>query len=285
MMSESGDAPVISLAERLKSRREQLGLSQAQAARELDVARTAYRLWEMEAAKPQPDRWRLISRWLGVSVTTMLLADDLDDEPETAAVSAAFARVGNSWNVGPRDPHEFFAAIRNLIREATEEGFINPEHAEELLATLARVEHDRIGIGTEIWEPARLHKQFATTPQAPRKAREAVDFVAGDLPEDHLQAAQLLTSELVTKSVKHSPSSNATISVDLELNRNRLRVEVRDGGPPSSPTLTDPSEDGGYGLVFLDQLSSRWETERERAGNLSWFELDLPAPGSRPERP
>ena len=57
---------VVSLAERLKSRREQLGISQAQAARELDVARTAYRLWEMEAAKPAPDRWRLISTWLGV---------------------------------------------------------------------------------------------------------------------------------------------------------------------------------------------------------------------------
>jgi DNA-binding XRE family transcriptional regulator len=45
---------VISLAERLKQRREELGISQSQAARELDVARTAYRLWELEAAKPAP---------------------------------------------------------------------------------------------------------------------------------------------------------------------------------------------------------------------------------------
>ena len=284
MMAEHHDAPVISLAERLKSRREQLGLSQAQAARELDVARTAYRLWEMEAAKPQPDRWRLISRWLGVSVTTMLLADELDDEPETASVSAAFARAGSSWDARLRDPHEFFAEMRQLVRGATEEGFINPEHAEELLATMARAEQDRIGSGTETWEPARVHKQFATTPQAPRKAREAVDFVAGDLPEEDLQTAQLLTSELVTNSVKHSPSTNATISVDLEINRTRLRVEVRDGAT-TSPVLIEPGEEGGYGLVFVDRLSSRWDTERERAGNLTWFEIDLPVPGAKPERP
>src|SRR5689334_11511459 len=71
---------VISLAERLKQRREELGMSQAQAARELDVARTAYRLWELEAAKPSPDRWRLLSHWLGISVTALLLAEDLVSE-------------------------------------------------------------------------------------------------------------------------------------------------------------------------------------------------------------
>jgi anti-sigma regulatory factor (Ser/Thr protein kinase)/DNA-binding XRE family transcriptional regulator len=45
---------VVSIADRLKQRREELGISQSQAARELDVARTAYRLWEMEAARPAP---------------------------------------------------------------------------------------------------------------------------------------------------------------------------------------------------------------------------------------
>ena len=54
---------VISIAERLRNRRLERGISQSQAARELDVARTAYRLWEMEVAKPAPDRWRLIASW------------------------------------------------------------------------------------------------------------------------------------------------------------------------------------------------------------------------------
>ena len=59
------------LAARLRAHREERGISQSQAARELDVARTAYRLWEMEAARPAPDRWRLLARWLGVSMTTL----------------------------------------------------------------------------------------------------------------------------------------------------------------------------------------------------------------------
>src|SRR6185369_16605216 len=50
----------------------------------LDVARTAYRLWEMEAAKPSPDRWRLIAGWLGVSISTMLLGEDLIGEEDAA---------------------------------------------------------------------------------------------------------------------------------------------------------------------------------------------------------
>jgi transcriptional regulator with XRE-family HTH domain len=93
-------AEVVSFGDRLKQRRAELGLSQAQAARELDVARTAYRLWEMEAATPAPDRWRLLSRWLGVSVTAMLLADELISEAEASAsqvLEVDFGRSGRDW--------------------------------------------------------------------------------------------------------------------------------------------------------------------------------------------
>ena len=65
------------LSDRLKTARHDRGLSQAQAARELDVARTAYRLWEMAAALPAPRRWRAVAAWLGVTVTTLLLGEDL----------------------------------------------------------------------------------------------------------------------------------------------------------------------------------------------------------------
>jgi transcriptional regulator with XRE-family HTH domain len=70
-------ADVIPLGTRLRQRREELGLTQTQAARQLDVARTAYRLWEMEAARPAPDRWRAIASWLGISLTALLLACEM----------------------------------------------------------------------------------------------------------------------------------------------------------------------------------------------------------------
>src|SRR5574342_282182 len=81
-----------SLADRLKAKRRERGLSQSQAARELDVARTAYRLWELEAARPAPDRWRLVARWLGVSMSTLLLAEGLITEEEAESSTAAADR-------------------------------------------------------------------------------------------------------------------------------------------------------------------------------------------------
>ena len=72
------------LSERLKAARSERGLSQAQAARELGVARSAYRLWEMEAALPAPQRWQTVATWLGVTVTALLLAEGLISEDEAS---------------------------------------------------------------------------------------------------------------------------------------------------------------------------------------------------------
>jgi DNA-binding transcriptional regulator YiaG len=43
-----------SVTDLLTRRRRELGLSQPQAARELDVSRTLYRLWELGEALPSP---------------------------------------------------------------------------------------------------------------------------------------------------------------------------------------------------------------------------------------
>ena len=278
-------AEVVSLAERLKRRREELGLSQAQAARELDVARTAYRLWEMEAAKPQPDRWRLISRWLGVSVTTMLLADELDETDASAgAVSDAFERAGRNWNEAITHPSAYFGRAQALIQEGVEKGFVSTGAAEELLSMFRKVQDDQGGEPSPLWEPARLYKELADDSGPPRTAREAIDFVAADLPQDSLDTARLLVTELVTNSVRYGPRGNAKIGLQIDVSRDRLRAEVTDAADVA-PQLTAPYETGGYGLSLVDQLASRWATTRTTAGNLTWFEIDLPQPGARPERP
>ncbi len=79
---DADPAPRRHLSERLRVARLDRGLSQAQAARELHVARTAYRLWEMDSALPEPKRWQPVATWLGVPVMTLLLAEGLvsDDE-------------------------------------------------------------------------------------------------------------------------------------------------------------------------------------------------------------
>ena len=164
---------VISLGDRLKQRREELGLSQAQAARELDVARTAYRLWEMEAAKPAPDRWRLLSRWLGVSVSTMLLADELISEAEASASTAAernFASSGRDWDsVDSSTLGDFFEQGRMLVRDGVASGSITPEQADELGTMLDRLEQERRRATTVAWAPGELRKTFPASeqPRAP----------------------------------------------------------------------------------------------------------------------
>jgi transcriptional regulator with XRE-family HTH domain len=129
-----GDVVDLTLAQRLKAHREELGISQSQAARELDVARTAYRLWELEAARPAPDRWRLVARWLGVSMTTLLLAEGLISEDEGRQSDEAAARFevasGETPDVAAeREPGDFFRQAQSMIDQSLERGIIKADEA------------------------------------------------------------------------------------------------------------------------------------------------------------
>jgi len=276
-------AEVVSFGDRLRLRRAELGLSQAQAARELDVARTAYRLWEMEAAKPSPDRWRLISRWLGVSVTTMLLADELisgEEASVSTVAEAGFGRLGQDWDVASAGKEgDFFHQSRALIREGLASGSITAEQADELGIVLDRLEAERQAAPTVEWAPGELRKAFPASQHTPRAAREAVALVAGDIPTEALETARLLTSELVTNSVKYGPASPAIIGVFIDVGRELIRIEISDAAE-AHPRLKPPADGGGYGLTLVNALASRWDTARDGGRNVTWFELRLPAPGA-----
>ncbi len=276
-------ADVVSLGDRLRLRRTELGLSQAQAARELDVARTAYRLWEMEAAKPAPDRWRLISRWLGVSVSTMLLADELISKEEAAGnavTEAVFGTPGRGWDpTSAARGGDFFQQSRSLVDDGLAVGSITREQADELSAILDRLERERHAAVTAAWAPGELRKAFPAGADAPRAARDAVSFIAADIPTDALETARLLTTELVTNSVIHGPAAPAVVGLVVDIQRARIRVEVSDEGH-TAPHPVPPSQEGGYGLTLVEVLATRWSTSREAGRNVIWFEIDLPAPGA-----
>lgn len=274
---------VVSIAERLKQRREELGISQSQAARELDVARTAYRLWEMEAARPAPDRWRLIASWLGVSVTTMLLAEELvsEDEAEMAEVTAlAFSRSGRDWDTtAAAKAGDFFEQARALIADGTVSGDLTTEQAEAFALLIQRIEQERTEMETNAWEEVELRRSYQATDLAPRAAREALAAVVADLPDEQIAAGRLLVSELVSNSVKYGClEAGAKLGLFVGVERNRLRIEVSDASPDSAE-LRQAGEDGGYGLLLVDSLSSRWGSSRDGDLNVTWFELDLPPPG------
>jgi len=276
---------VVSLAERLKQRRKELGLSQAQAARELDVARTAYRLWEMEAAKPSPDRWRLISRWLGVSVTTMLLAEELisDEEAVAGEITAVdFGRLsGRDWDQSAaEEPGTFFEQARQLVSQASADGYVTEGQADELRSVLGRIEESQAAAMTEAWELTELRMTFRPDDHAPGKARKALEATATGLSTRVLAVASLLTSELVTNSVQHGATELGGIELFVDAGAGRLRVEVSEPAGDSVPQRRNPEDTGGYGLTIVGECASRWGTEEEDGIRRTWFELDVSTPGA-----
>ena len=77
------------LGERIKQTRVERGLTLSEAARQLNVARSAYRLWELGVASPQPKNWPAIAEWLGVPLPTVLREQGLLTKNEERAALAA----------------------------------------------------------------------------------------------------------------------------------------------------------------------------------------------------
>jgi anti-sigma regulatory factor (Ser/Thr protein kinase) len=112
----------------------------------------------------------------------------------------------------------------------------------------------------------------------------AREFVAGVLGTDHplSDTAVLLTSELVTNSLRHSASGHegGTISVAVtqlpgsDSVPEVVRVEVTDGGSDDLPAQRPHGHDdeSGYGLQLVDTLASRWGCRRDGSrATTTWF--------------
>jgi serine/threonine-protein kinase RsbW len=269
-------AEVIPLGARLRQRREELGLSQAQAARELDVARTAYRLWEMEAARPAPDRWRVIAKWLGMSMTALLFAGELLDEQEAfEAERKAFAAglTSKGWDDrSEASPGDYLSQQRAMIADQAVIGHISASQAKSLREVLTRIQDATLTDALHGWHPGRFVKRLPSNELAPSFARAAFVATAVGIPTEVFDNGGLLTSELVTNSVKHSDSE--WIEVDITLTTDSLRIEVADQSRATIRPRT-PDLDGGWGLTLVGELATRWGVERLDAGKKMWVEFDL----------
>jgi transcriptional regulator with XRE-family HTH domain/anti-sigma regulatory factor (Ser/Thr protein kinase) len=269
-------AEVIPLGARLRQRREELGLTQAQAARELEVARTAYRLWEMEAARPAPDRWRTIAKWLGISVTAMLVAGELLEEQEALGAERTHraAALSEAWDEHSGRPEgDFFSQERAMIADQSQAGTISAEQAASLRSVLARIQSVASSNTAPCqWHPGRFRKRVPNNDIAPTLARAALAATAVGIPVDVFEAAALLTSELATNSVKHGESS--WVDIEIVLDSDRLHVAVGDQNDHSIRPHT-PDLSGGWGLTLVAELADRWGVERQTPGKKIWIEFDL----------
>ena len=98
-------------------------------------------------------------------------------------------------------------------------------------------------------------------------------LVREGLDDDLQHTVCLLTSEVVTNSVRHGGLKESDrIVLAARLAADFVRVEVRDAGPGFDAEVRHGSS--GYGLRMLDMLASRWSVDRDGSGCRVWFELD-----------
>ena len=117
--------------------------------------------------------------------------------------------------------------------------------------------------------------RFAALPEAVGQARRALDRLALELDPGCLENVRLLVSELVTNAIRHGPKGDdAMVDVSARLVDDTLRVEVADGGRGFRVPDRRPEDDvGGWGLVLVDRVASRWGIV-DRAPTRVWFEID-----------
>jgi anti-sigma regulatory factor (Ser/Thr protein kinase) len=119
----------------------------------------------------------------------------------------------------------------------------------------------------------RHARRFHCRPESVAGARRFVRDLLSDQPRETVEAAELMTSELATNSVRHARSE---FELAIHVSRDEIRVEVSDHGQgqpvPRSPTAREQS---GRGLQIVQALAEDWGITTSTNGKLVWFTLRL----------
>jgi anti-sigma regulatory factor (Ser/Thr protein kinase) len=129
----------------------------------------------------------------------------------------------------------------------------------------------------------RLELRFPAAPESLRLVRRALEGMG--LPDQVIWEGTLLTTELVTNSIRHAGlGPDDYIDVAAAWSGTVLRVIVRDSGsagPPSEIVAgsirPSPGGQSGWGLYLVDKVATRWGTNLEGSAGF-WFELEYPRP-------
>jgi anti-sigma regulatory factor (Ser/Thr protein kinase) len=120
--------------------------------------------------------------------------------------------------------------------------------------------------------PAVLARALPTAPESVARARGAVVRSFAGLPDKVVEDAELLVSEAVTNSIRHSGRpADSPIHISGFLVDDTVRIEVSDEGPGPG----DERSEGRLGFRIFDELATAWGTERDARRSTTWFELAL----------
>ena len=132
-------------------------------------------------------------------------------------------------------------------------------------------------------DPTREFCQsFCSDPSSAAEIRKFVrEACSGVLSQEDLDAAVLLTSELVTNAMLHTDSEQ--VEVRIRFGPGTIRIGVRDDDAASpAPSAPSREETSGRGLQIVETLSDTWGVDyTECGGKCIWFSLS-PAPGRDP---
>jgi anti-sigma regulatory factor (Ser/Thr protein kinase)/PAS domain-containing protein len=111
-------------------------------------------------------------------------------------------------------------------------------------------------------------------PEAVRHARRFTrrTLRAWGVPQDTMDAALLVVSELVTNALVHT---GGQVRLDLSLVNHRLRLAVADTSPrsPVKPTSIGWEATGGRGILLVEAVSAAWGTLPVSGGKQVWADL------------
>jgi anti-sigma regulatory factor (Ser/Thr protein kinase) len=124
-----------------------------------------------------------------------------------------------------------------------------------------------------------LNMEVPATAEAAQHVRAVLRSRLGDaLDERELGDAELVVTELMTNSVRHSgvPAGDP-LHVRVSAEDHVLHLEVEDRGRNGEVRRRVPHPGGGMGLNLVDQLALEWGVRRD-AHTTVWVELPFTTP-------
>jgi anti-sigma regulatory factor (Ser/Thr protein kinase) len=107
------------------------------------------------------------------------------------------------------------------------------------------------------------------------RSRLAADLRAHQLADDSIEDAVLVTSELVTNAIRHTPDAGP-IEVVWRLDKTELVLRVMDGSATHPERRnTAPISAGGRGLAIVDALAESWGVDSRPSGKQVWARLSI----------
>lgn len=120
--------------------------------------------------------------------------------------------------------------------------------------------------------------ELGASPEAVGTARAYVAGVlsAWNVPEDLIDTARLLTSELATNAVIHGTAADGTFRLELRSYGCCIGIEVHDASldAPVLRSVTDDTEHG-RGLLLVTDVADSWGYYFESGCKHVWFHLHI----------